>query len=109
MAADTSQDQHCYIKIECQHNKTAKEIFATLQKVCGVSALSYCQVTRWVNEFKSGRESAEDACRVGGPITATYDYNTEQVKKLLKDDRRINCEEMAQELGISVGSVHFIL
>ena len=42
-------------------------------------------------------------------MPATYDYNTEQVKKLLKDDRTITCEEMAQELETSVGSVHFIL
>ena len=84
MAAVTSQDQRSYIKIECQCNKIAKEIFATLQEVCGASALSYCQVTRWVNEFKLGRESTEDACRVGRPMTATDDYNTEQVKKLLK-------------------------
>ena len=43
-------------------------------------------------------------------MTATDDYNTEQVKKLLKDDRTITYEEMvAQELEISVGSVHFIL
>ena len=65
MAAVTSQGQRSYIKIECQRNKTAKEIFAALQEVCGASALSYCQVTRWVNEFKFGRESVEDACRVG--------------------------------------------
>ena len=109
MAAVTSQDQRSYIKIERHRNKTAKEIFATLQEVCSTSALSYCQVTRWVNEFKAGRESVEDACRVGRPLTATDDYNTEQVKKLLKDDRRITCEKMAQELEISVGSVHFIL
>ena len=88
MAVVTSQDQLSYIKIECQRNKTAKEIVAALQKVCGASALSYCQVTRWVNEFKSGRDSVEDACRVGRPMTAIDDYNTEQVKKLLKDDRR---------------------
>ena len=84
MAAVTSQDQRSYINIECQRNKTAKEIFAALQEVCGASALSYCQVTRWVNEFKSGRESVEDACRVGRPMTATDDYNSEQVKKTVE-------------------------
>ena len=30
MAAITSQDQRSYIKIECQRNKTAKEIFRYL-------------------------------------------------------------------------------
>ena len=32
MGAVTSHDQHSYIKIECQCNKTAKEIFSTLQE-----------------------------------------------------------------------------
>ena len=42
-------------------------------------------------------------------MTATDSYNTEQLKRLLKSDRRITREEMAQELEISVGSVHTIL
>ena len=42
-------------------------------------------------------------------MTATDSYNTEQLKRLLKSVRRITCEEMAQELEISVGSLHTIL
>ena len=83
-AAVMSQDQHSYIKIECKRNKTAKEIFAAIQEVCGASALSYYQVTRWVNEFKLGRESLEDACRLGRPMTGADDYDTEKVKKTVE-------------------------
>ena len=109
MAAVTSQDQRSYIKIECQRNKTAKEIFSALQEACGTYALLYSQVTRWVNEFKNGRECVQDAHRSGRTVTVTDSYNTEQLKRLLKSDRRITCEEMAQELEISVGSVHTFL
>ena len=109
MAAITSQDQRSYIKIECQRNKPAKEIFNALQEACGTSALSYSQVTRWVSEFKNGRESVEDAHRAGRNVTVNDDYHAEQLNKLLKSDRRITCEEMAHELDISVGSVHSIL
>ena len=109
MAAVTSQDQRSYIKIECQHNKTAKEICSALQEACGTYALSYSQVTRWVNEFKNGRECVQDAHQAGRTVTATDSYNIEQFKRLLKSDRRITWEEMAQELEISVGSVHTIL
>ena len=62
-----------------------------------------------MNEFKNGRECVLDAHRAGRTVTATDSYNTEQLKRLLKSDRRITCEEMAQELEISVGSVHTIL
>lgn len=71
MAAVTSQDQRSYIKIECLRNKTAKEIHNSLQEVCGTSVLSYSQVTRWVNEFKNGREHVEDTHRTGRFVTAT--------------------------------------
>ena len=89
MAVVTSQDQRSYIQIECQHNKTAKEIFNALQEACGTYALSYSQVTRWVNEFKNGRKCVQDAHRAGRTVTATDSYNTGQLKKLLKFDRRI--------------------
>ena len=72
-------------------------------------ALSYSQVTRWVNEFKNGRECVQDAHRAGRTVTAPDSYNTEKLKRLLKSDRRITCEEMGHELEISVGSVHIIL
>ena len=109
MAAVTSQDQRSYTKIECQRNKTAMEIFSALQESCGTYALSYSQVTRWVNEFKNGREGVQDTHRADRTVMATDSYNTEQLKGLLKSERRITCGEMAQELEISVGSVHTIL
>ena len=61
-----------------------------------------------MNEFKNGRECVQDAHRTGKTVTSTDSYNTEQLKRLLKSNR-ITCEEMAQELEISVGSVHTIL
>ena len=109
MTTVTSPDQRSYIKTECQHNKTAKEIFSALQEACGTYALSYSQVIRWVNEFKNGKVCIQDAHRAGRTVTTKDSYNTEQLIRLLKSDRRITCEEMAQELEMSVGSVHTIL
>lgn len=109
MAAFPSQEQRSYIKIEVQRKKSAKEIFNALQEACGTYALSYVQVTRWVKEFKDGRDSVKDNHRPGRNVTATDSYSTVQVKKLYNHDRRISCEELAQELEISVGSVHTII
>ena len=74
IAAVTPKDQRSYIKIICQRNKTAKEISNALQAACGTYALSYSQVTRWVNEFTNGRECVQDAHRAGRTVTATDSY-----------------------------------
>ena len=66
MAAFTSQDQRNYIKIEVQRKKrSAIKIFEAFREACGTSALSYRTVTRWVNEFMSGRETVKDHNRPG--------------------------------------------
>jgi transposase len=85
MAAFTSQEQHSYVKIEVQRRKkSAKEIFNALQEACGTYALSYVQVTRWVKEFKDGRDSIKDNHRPGRNVTATDSYSTVLVKKSFK-------------------------
>ena len=53
-------------------------------------------------------ECVRDAHRAGRTMTATDSFNTEQLERSFKSDRRITCEETAQELE-SVGSVHTIL
>ena len=45
----------------------------------------------------------------GRPLSATTGENVENVAKLLNDDRRHSCDEIAHELAISHGSVHGIL
>ena len=52
-------DQRSYIKIEVQRKKSAIEIFEALQETCGTNAFSYSTVTRWVNKFKSERETVK--------------------------------------------------
>ena len=42
-------------------------------------------------------------------MSATDGENVEKVAKLLNDDRRYTCSEIAQELDISHGSAHSIL
>ena len=53
-----------------------------------------------MNEFKNGKECIQDAHRANRTMTAMDSYNTEKLKRLLKSDRRITCEKMAQELEI---------
>ncbi|WP_221936002.1 hypothetical protein, partial [Klebsiella pneumoniae] len=54
--------------------------------------------------FQDGREDANDVPRSGRPSTSTTDENVEEVKKIVLENRR----EVAEGVGISVGSCHEI-
>ena len=90
-------------------SKTGKEIHGELADVYGSSAPSYAQVKFWVGEFKRGRTSLEDEARSGRPLDATYEEMCKKVRDPVYSDRRIQVEEIAQELGISHGSVSTIV
>ena len=89
--------------------KTGKEIHSQLADVYGSSAPSYAQVKFWVGEFKRGRTSLEDEARSGRPLDATDEEMCKKVWDLIYSDRQIQVEEIAQEIGISHGSVSTIL
>ena len=50
--------------------------------------------------FKKGRDNA----RSGRPSTSTSDEHIEAVKKISLDNRRISTREIADDIGISLGS-----
>ena len=58
----------------------------------------------WYNRFKEGREDVNDDDRPGRSRTSTTDENIESLRKLILDNRRINCREVADDIGISFGS-----
>ena len=82
--------------------KQQMEIFSALQKACGTYALSYSQVTRWLNAFKMPTTQVE-------PWRLRTVIILKRYKRLLKSDIRTTCKEMAQELELSVGPVPTIL
>ena len=49
-----------------------------------------------------------DDARPGRPSTSTTNENTEAVKKMVMENRRITIREVAEDVGISVGSCHAI-
>jgi DNA-binding transcriptional regulator GbsR (MarR family) len=50
--------------------------------------------------------SVKDADHSGHPLTSKTDENVDKVKDLVLENRRITIHEVANILGISVGSVH---
>ena len=55
---------------------------------CTVSQKSFY---KWYKLFTEGREEVNDDARPGRPSTSTSNENTEAVKKIVMENRRITC------------------
>ena len=74
----------------------------------GVSTMSRIQVQLSYNRFKEDRETVNNYARPGCPSTLTTDENIETVKKMILDNRRNTIREVADDVGISLGSCQAI-
>ena len=79
-----------------------------LTKAYGESAMSKKRVYEWYKRFQDGRVDVEYDERPGRPSTSTTDENVEKVKEMVMNDRRITIREVADDIGISIGSCHKI-
>ena len=70
------------------------------------STMSRIQVQLRYNRFKEGRENVEKM--PGRPNTSTTVENIEAVKKMILDNRWITFREVADDVGISFGSIQVI-
>jgi len=64
----------------------------------------------WCKSFKDGCTSVSDDPGCGGSQpTAVIPVNIQHVERLILDNRRITCREIAQETNLSVGTVDPII
>jgi len=75
-----------------------KEIHATLTETLGKYAPSYATVKNWVAQFKHDDFSNCDVPRSGRPKTVTTPEITDQIHKLILEDRRISAKSVAGHL-----------
>ena len=71
--------------------------------------MSITRMKEWYNRFKDGSTSVDSEPRHGRPSTSRNDNVINQVRPLVMQDRRIPVRELADEVGVSIGSVHTIL
>ena len=109
MAEVSYEEQRAYIKIEYLRGKSGKEIHENLCEACCGSVVSFNTVYRWIRRFSLGVFDTSNEHRSGRPVDATDQFHIEKVKELLDEDRRYTCDEIAQSLDISHGSVYTIL
>ena len=79
-----------------------------LTKAYGESDMSKTRVNEWYERLQDGREDVENDERPGRPSTSTTDENVKKGKEMVMNDRRITIREVADDVGISIGSCHDI-
>ncbi|GFR08028.1 histone-lysine N-methyltransferase SETMAR [Trichonephila clavata] len=60
---------------------------------------------RWCRTFSDGRHQGEDIPRAGRTRTATTDANVGKVDDMIRANRRITIDKVAEELGISMSEL----
>lgn len=101
-------DQRICIKFCVKNKIKCSNALEMLTVAFGESTLSKKNVYKWYKLFTEGREDVNDDARPGRPSTSTTDENVEAVKKIVMENRRITIREVAEDVGISVGSCHAI-
>jgi len=84
------------------------ETIQKFQQVFGDNAMGITQIKEWYNRFKDGCTSVESNACSDGLSTSWNDELIDQVRTLVMQDRHV-IWELVEEVGISTGSVHFIL
>lgn len=102
-------EQRYAIKFCAKLNKNLADTYQMVKEAYGDSALSYPQVSRWLNLFKNGRENVEDDHRSGRPTSSRIDKNVSRVNELLNSDRRMSVRMIAETLNIAKTTVHDIV
>ena len=102
-------EQRYCIKFCQKLGDTQMEIIRKIQQAFGDNATSVTRIKEWYKHFKFGSTYVDIEPRHGRPSTNQNDKVINQVQNLLMQDRRITVREGADEVGVSIGSVHTIL
>ena len=99
-------DQRICIKFCVTNGIKCSKTLEMLKVAYGECTVSQKSVYKWYKLFTEGREEVSDDARPERPSTSTTNENTEAVKKIVMENRRITIKEVAEDVGISVGSCH---
>ena len=66
--------------------------------------MSRMQCCEWFKRFKEGRMSADEDPRPERPSTSTNDDHVGRLRAVIRGNRRLTVREVADEVGLSIGS-----
>lgn len=106
---ERSLEQRYAIKFCVRLGKNATETFQMLQEAFKDDYISRSQSGRWHKAFKEGREEIADEPRSGRPTMTRTDENVNRVREVLRSDRRLSIQQIANTLNMSTFAVHGIV
>lgn len=80
-----------------------------LQQAYGYDCMGQTQCYNWFSHFKAGRISTNENPGSGHPSASISDYKIDKVCTAIHKDCHLTAHEIAEELGISVGSCYKII
>ena len=91
-------EQRVVMKFLVNEGVKPADIYRRLQAQYSDETLSHSKTFEWCKRFKDGRTSvSDDAGRGGSQPTAVIPVNIQRVERLILDNRRMTCREIAQE------------
>ncbi|GBM06306.1 hypothetical protein AVEN_208988-1 [Araneus ventricosus] len=101
--------QRAVIQFLRAEGKHVSQIYRRMKEVYGEQCLARCTVFRWCQRYKAGRVHIKDLPRPPQAHVVTNSATTSAVNELIRQNRRITTREIAVELSISKGTVHYII
>ncbi|GFW18654.1 protein GVQW3 [Trichonephila clavipes] len=106
---ERSLEQRYAIKFCVRLGKNATETFHMLQEAFKDDCISRSKSGKWHKAFKEGREEVADEPRSGRPTTARTEQNVDRVREVLRTDRRLSIQQIADTLHMSTFAVHGVV
>ncbi|GFR19807.1 HTH_48 domain-containing protein [Trichonephila clavata] len=92
----SKEEVRAVIRYEWARGVSGTEIHNCLVEVYGPGVMSKEMVRRWCRTFSDGRQQVEDIPRAGRTRTVTTDANVGKVDDIIRANRRITIDEVAE-------------
>jgi len=105
----TKEEQRSVIRFLWAEGVPGAQIHLHMCAQYGDKVLSHRIVYEWIEMFENGRMSVTGAEHSRRPATATTTRNEKRTLELIRENRRITVEEVAERLNVSVGSAYSLI
>lgn len=105
----TLVEQRSVIRFLLAEGEKPANIYSRMTKVYGESCMNRGNFYKWIEQFKNGRTSVTDEHRSGRPVEVSTPSLVTRIDNIIREDRRVTVELIAETVQVSVGTVHNII